>query len=231
MSDHVLPRRLNAYLEFARAHPELFDAPVGELRILLDPAEIRGVERTVARSLARRGLPASQAQVGIVFEDPWFFILRDAVEFPDGSRRTHTRTFNRVGNGSAVLPVLEGRIVLVRQFRHPPRRWLLEIPRGAIEPGQTPEDAARAELREEAGGEVLRLVPLGFVYGSTHLYHNGAHLFYAELESVGAPQLSEGITAVEQVSVVRFEELLRGGELLDAITLAAFAHARVRGLV
>lgn len=223
--------RISEYLDFARERPELFDSPPGAVRILLDPEQIREVEAMVSRRLAAQGLPVEGARVGIVFRDPWFYVVRDAVEFPDGSRRTHARSINRTGNGAAVLPVLGGRIVLTRQFRHAVRRWMLEIPRGAIEPGQSPEDAARAEVAEEIGGEIAAIVPMCFVHGSTNLYFNGAHLFFAQIDRVGEPQISEGIVSIVQLSVSEFESLLLGGQITDSFTIAAYAHARLRGLV
>jgi ADP-ribose pyrophosphatase len=201
------------------------------VRILLEPAQIAAVEDAVARQLRERGLPAEGAAVGIVVDDPWIQVLRDAVEFPDGARRTHTRTLNRLGHGVAALPVLDGRIVLARHFRHAVRRWLLEIPRGAIEPGQTAEGTALAELQEEIGARVRRIEPLGFAFGTTNQQANGARLFYAELEEIGAPQIGEGIGAVETFTVAEFEALLLGGEILDAFTVAAYTHARLRGLL
>jgi ADP-ribose pyrophosphatase len=72
-----------------------------------------------------------------------------------------------------------------------------KIPRGAIEPDQSPEQTARGEIEEEIGGRVRSLAGLGFLHGTTNLYASGAHLFFAEIESVGAPQIGEGITAVE----------------------------------
>jgi ADP-ribose pyrophosphatase len=223
--------RIDAYRELAASRPELFETAPGGVRILLDPGEIAQVEDAVGRDLEARGVSAQGAAVGIALSDPWFFVLRDAVEFPDGSRRTHARAVNRLGHGVAALPLLDGRIVLARHFRHAARRWLLEIPRGAIEPGQSAEDTARAEIEEEIGGRVRALTPLGFLYGTSNLSANGAHLYLAQLDSAGAPQLSEGIAAVETFTVAEFEELLLRGEILDSFTVAAYTHARLRGLL
>lgn len=231
MTEDKLPPMIAAYLAFARQRPDLFETPPGGVRILLDPAEIAAVQAEIRRGLRARGMPESGADVGIVLEDPWYRILRDAVEFPDGSRRLHTRIINYAGDGVAVLPLFDGRIVVTRQFRHAPRRFLLEIPRGAIEPGHSIEDTARNEVREEIGGELTELVRLGFLYGSSNVYYSGAHLCFARLSKIGAPQLHEGIVAVEQYSVTEFEKLLVDGELLDSFTVAAYAHARARGLV
>jgi ADP-ribose diphosphatase len=223
--------RIAEYLDFAESRPDLFANPEGGVRILRDPIEIASVEQAVARNLAKQGLPAEWATVGLVFQDPWIFVLRDAVEFPNGSRRTHARVVNRIGQGAGALPVLNGRIVLLRHFRHAVRQWSLEIPRGGIEPGTTAEDTARREIAEETGASVGRLVSLGFLHGSTNLYGSGAHLFYAEVESVGSPQVEEGITAIEQLTPSEFETRLLAGEIRDSFTVAAFLHARLRGLI
>jgi ADP-ribose pyrophosphatase len=231
MSDTSFATRLKIYLEFAQSRPELFVNPPGGMRIVLDPAEIAAVEHAVGRDLEARGLPSEGANVGILLRDPWFYAIRDAVEFPDGARRMHARIINRYDNGAAILPLLDGRIVLVRHFRHPLRRAILEIPRGAIEPGCSPEDTARAEIHEEIGGIVRRVEAMGFLYGNSNLYGSGAHLFFAELESVGAPQIGEGIIAIERYTVKEFEDLMLRGEILDSFTVGAYAHARLRGFI
>ena len=66
-----------------------------------------------------------------------------------------------------VLPRLaDGGVVLVRQYRYPTRGWLWELVAGSIEPGETPRQCARRELREETGyrGRTFRL--LGNFYSS-----------------------------------------------------------------
>lgn len=223
--------RIAEYLDFARQRPDLFGPPDGAVKILLDPADIRRVETEAAAKLRRRGLPESGAEIGVVTHDPYMWFIRDAVEFPDGAQRPHTRAINRIGNGAAALPVFDGKIVLTRQFRHAIRRWSLEIPRGAIELGETPVQAAAAEVEEEVGGDIRELIELGFIHGSTNLYANGAHTFFARLNRVGAPQISEAITSVEQVTVAEFERLVMASEITDSFTVATFGHARLRGLI
>ena len=216
------------YLDLAKARPDLFLTPGPGVRVLLDPADIAAVEQRCGQVYRDRGETPEAAQVGLLVKDPWVYVLRDAVEFPDGHRATYTRVVNRYENGAAALPLYQGKIVLIRHFRHPLRKSILEIPRGAIEVGDTPEEAVKRELMEEIGAQAVRVEPLGFLYGSTSLYGSGSHLFFAEIENVGCPQIAEGVQAIEHYTVDEFEALLVEGQILDSFTVAAFAHSRLR---
>ena len=232
MSQDEIPPRWVDYLALAHDRPELFKSPAeGGIKILWDPRDVQAIERDMARSLQERGLPESGAQVGVVSRDPYFYVVRDAVEFPDGGRRTYTRVIHAGKGGAAVLPVIDDRILLIRLFRHAPRAWIWEIPRGGIEPDQTPEDAARAEVREEIGGEIADIVPLGPFLALSNLQSNRAHLFWARLSRFGQPQQEEAISAIDLLTVREFETRLLSGEILDSFTIAAFTQARLRGLI
>jgi ADP-ribose pyrophosphatase len=67
--------------------------------------------------------------------------------------------------GVAVLPILAGRVGLVRVVRHALRRAIWEVPNGFVEPGEHPRSAARRELLEETGltCAARNLVALGAV--------------------------------------------------------------------
>ncbi len=232
MSEPDLPARWTDYFALARERPELFVQPgAGGVKILMDLADMRAVEEDMARSLSARGLPADAGTVGIVAHDPYVYFVRDAVEFPDGSRRTYARVIYRSPGGAVVVPVLDGRIVLIRQFRHAPRRWMLEVPRGGIEPGHTPEEAARAEIREEIGGEIAELIPVGQLYALTNLQANCGYVFVARLKSIGQPQHADAISGIELVTPQEFEAKVVAGDILCTITITAFTQARLRGLV
>ena len=66
----------------------------------------------------------------------------------------------------AIVPVLADNetVVLVRQWRTPAGKPLLEIPAGGLEPGEDPETCARRELTEEIGQTAQQLVPLYTAY-------------------------------------------------------------------
>lgn len=83
--------------------------------------------------------------------------------------------------GVAVLPVCDGRIVLLRSYRHPVGASVLELARGFIDAGETPAEAALRELREETGLACPpdRLVPLGFCAPEAGVLRGRVALFAA----------------------------------------------------
>lgn len=78
-----------------------------------------------------------------------------------------------------VVPVtLAGEIVLVRQYRHPSRAWLWEVPAGGVI-ATTPEAAARQELAEEIGGTAAELARVGEFRSSTGHLRQRNHVYLA----------------------------------------------------
>jgi ADP-ribose diphosphatase len=114
----------------------------------------------------------------------------------------------------------EGRVPLVRQYRHAVKEYLLELPAGGLEPGELPQEAARRELREEVGVEAGTWRQLGYFFSSPGFANEKLHVFLAEdLRSAPAEPDDD-----EEIAVVRcrLSELYDRPELIqDAKSLAA----------
>ncbi|MGC9131712.1 MAG: NUDIX hydrolase, partial [Pyrobaculum sp.] len=74
--------------------------------------------------------------------------------------RARKFTLVRRAREVGVLAVVDGKAVLVRQFRPALRSWTLEIPAGTLDGGESPEEAAVREMVEETGNLPVRLDPL-----------------------------------------------------------------------
>ena len=124
-----------------------------------------------------------------------------------------------------IAPVLDdGRLLLVRQYRHPVGEWLVEVPAGRLERTDTDRlEAAQRELEEETGHRAGRWEEALSFYVAPGFCSERMTLFVArELEAVaggGLPQDDD-----EEVDVVRMrpEEVLAQCE--DAKTLVAVQH-------
>jgi len=224
----------NPYHALMVARPDLFVNPSPDgILILLDSPSIAAAEKAVLPRVQKRGYGAEAARVGVVYADPYLTILRDAVRFPDGALGTYIRLIREPGGvqSVAMLPVWNDKILLLRHFRHASRDWRLEIPRGFGEDGQSSEENARRELMEEINATPRELIALGSLEADSGLSGDVTDLFLAFLDGYGAGEAAEAISDVLPVSIEELERLIADGRIIDGYTIAAFARARLRGLV
>jgi ADP-ribose pyrophosphatase len=190
-----------------KARPNLFENPThGGIKILKEIEEIHEAEIEEAKKLAARNLPIEYALVGIVYQDQYLYIVRDAVVFSgDGeySNQIKKGMFIRIiepilkgMSGVIVLPVYQEHILLFRQFRHATRTWHIEILRGFAINTCSGEENARKALYEEIGGIASRLVSLGQLHPNTGMTSEIDELFFAEVESYADAEIGEAITDI-----------------------------------
>lgn len=228
------------YSQIKEKWPELFvNRPDASYKILDSPELVAEAESAEEERLRGRGMPISWSPTGVVYEDPYLIVLRDAVRRPDGSLGTYVRTMPASGfAGVAVLPLCEGKIVLLRHFRHATRSWHLEIPRGYGEVGVSATGQAAQELREEIEADIASLVHLGPFHSNTGTATDLVELFLAEISTPGAPQTAEGISGIEFRTPYQVAQLIRGDAgtgplalITDSFTIGAFTRAWLRGLL
>lgn len=123
--------------------------------------------------------------------------------------------------GAVVVVALDeaDRVYLVRQYRHPPRRYLLELPAGGLEVDEDPLTAAQRELREEVGLEAREWTSLGSFFSSPGFANELMHAFLARDLVTTERDLDDD----EDIVVVRrplSEVLSHPEETADAKTLA-----------
>ncbi|MFO8143165.1 MAG: NUDIX hydrolase [Dehalococcoidales bacterium] len=121
----------------------------------------------------------------------------------------------------AIVAVDREDVLMVRQFREPVERELLEIPAGGIEPGESPEFTVDREMREETGYRPQKLTRLGGFYsvpgyGTEYLY-----LFLAT-DLTPAPLVAEDTASISVVRlpVKRILQSIASGEICDAKSIA-----------
>jgi ADP-ribose pyrophosphatase len=145
----------------------------------------------------------------------------DDVEEPGGGRGR--REVVRQPGSVAALPVdRDGRVVLVRQYRYAVDARVFELPAGRRDPGETPEEGARRELKEEVGLRAASLEPLLVFWTTPGFCDEVMHLFRATgLEPV--PPRPEADERIEQAtfSLEEAMAMVARGEIREGKTLIA----------
>ena len=154
-------------------------------------------------------------------------------EAPDGSR--FTRDLVRHRGAVGVVPLDGDEVVLVRQYRAPVDREVLEIPAGIRDvDGEDPEDTARRELVEEAGLEAGSVRYLTRYLTGAGFTDEELWLYVAEdLTEVprAADGIEEGAMTIERMPLVEAVAATADGRIVDAKTvIALLLVGRDRGL-
>ncbi|MBI4571058.1 MAG: NUDIX hydrolase [Chloroflexi bacterium] len=124
--------------------------------------------------------------------------------------------------GVTIVPVdADGLLLMVRQYRHPCARPLLELPAGTLDPPEAPEACAERELQEETGYRPRRLERLGGFFTAPGYCNEYLHVFLATELEEGTLEGDEEAIAVERVSLDEALRLAATGGIEDAKTLAA----------
>ncbi|NLT67559.1 MAG: NUDIX hydrolase [Acidobacteria bacterium] len=123
--------------------------------------------------------------------------------------------------GVTAVPVLDdGRIILIRQFRYPLGRFILELPAGKLDSGQPPLETMARELEEEIGYRAGILTHETTFYTTPGISNEAIHFFIARDLAGCGQALEEGEhISVEAYSLQECLEKIRTGEICDGKTI------------
>ena len=154
-------------------------------------------------------------------------LVVDHARLPDGTVAIRGVVYHPGGVGVLALDD-NGNVPLVKQFRYPLQKLLLEIPAGKLEPGEDHALAARRELSEETGFEADEMTYLGYTLASPGFCDEALHMYLAR----GLRRTGQHLDEDEFLDVVSvpFDELVRqvmDGTITDAKTVAITLKTKV----
>ena len=163
-----------------------------------------------------------------IFEGNIIDVAVDEVRLPDGSTATRELVFHP--GAVAIIPITaDNKMVLVKQFRKPLEKIVLEIPAGKIDPGEQdrPIETARRELEEETAYQAKVLEPVTAMYVSPGFANELLHIFYAEdLIKVDnpLPQDEDEVLELYELTLQEAKQEIANGLICDAKTLYAVQY-------
>jgi ADP-ribose pyrophosphatase len=160
----------------------------------------------------------------VIYTGPVFGIRRDEVIEPSGVRTT--REMITHPGSVVVLPVLpDGRIVMIRQYRHAAKQYLWELVAGRIDEGEAPRKAAARELMEETGYRAKKFTIFLDVFPTPGFLEERMYILLAQGLTAGEahPEEDEKIT-LKPYTRKDLEQMMRTGKLRDAKSIAGLLY-------
>jgi len=160
-----------------------------------------------------------------VFHERYVRVVKDVLRFQDRKTDFVYLADDFPGTAATLAVTGDGKVVLVEQYRYPIGRYILNLPGGILEPGESPVQGAARELREETGYTASTLVPLGSFFPLPGMHSRRAHIFFATGLTPGKPdrENSEDIRVVTRSFREIVTDLATGtpdGEVVYAVFTA-----------
>ncbi len=155
---------------------------------------------------------------------PIFYVTQDVALDPEGFEIK--RAIVQHGGSAVVMPVDDRRrVLLVKQYRLPARRYMWELPAGRVDEGETPLQAARRELKEETGYRARKLQKLAEFYASPGFLAEKMTIYLAQGLTAGkATPMEDERIEMQWYSATEVDKLIQTGKILDAKTMIGFFH-------
>jgi 8-oxo-dGTP pyrophosphatase MutT (NUDIX family) len=158
-----------------------------------------------------------------VYRNHWMRVREDEILRSNGEKGIYGVVDKE--DGAIILPIDQGRVWLVEQFRYTIQERALELPQGGWEMEvENPEELARGELREELGLNAAEMTKLGTLWIAYGFLRQKQHVYLASglTEVEKEPDPEEHDLVVHSVSIAEFEQMMLDGVIRDNCTLAAW---------
>ncbi len=170
---------------------------------------------------------------GVIYESQYNRLIVDPIISSKGSKKPfypYERVVPSDGTGVVMVTMHNDKFVLLRQFRHAPRKEQYCFPRGYGEKNISPQQNAVKELCEEIGATISEQpVFIGNISPDSGLTSSCVSVYYIEIDSFSMKEKNEGILDIIEVTEEEFETMInhRNGNnknvyFDDGFTLAAY---------
>lgn len=164
-----------------------------------------------------------------IFKGKIIDLVVKEVELPDGKKSKREIVYHP-GAVAIIAITAEKKLVLIKQFRKPLEKTIVEIPAGKLEKGEDPLQCAKRELEEETGYKSEELSFVTSFYTSPGFADELVHIYFTDKFEVGKinPDEDEFLDVIE-VSLQEAEKLIETQSIHDAKTVFAVQYLKLNG--
>lgn len=160
-----------------------------------------------------------------IFEGVVFDITCHEIEYNSGNKGIREVI---VHNGGSVVVAQKDdkKIILVKQFRYPFKKFMYELPAGKLEKNEDPLLCAKRELIEETGFRAEKISKLGAICTTPGFCTEILHIYYAENLTKGEHAREEGEYGMEtyEFTLEEIQKMISAGEITDAKTICGINY-------
>lgn len=136
------------------------------------------------------------------------------------------------GGASIALKDSDGKFFMVKQFRYPHAKDLLEFCAGKIEPNENPDETIRREVQEELGYTAKNIINFGYIIPTCAYSSEKIYLYYGEVDQKVKQHFDEDeYMTIHKYSYEEIEEMIKNKEITDSKTIAIMYHIKLNNLV
>lgn len=169
----------------------------------------------------------------VVYKNRWMTVREDKIRRASGAEGIYGVIEKH--DFVSILPIENGHIHLVEQYRYPVKQRYWEIPQGSWEsdPNADPLKVAAGELREETGLIANKFTYVGHMFQAYGRSNQGYHVYLATDFTATQQELDseeEGLIT-KAVSLEEFDSMIVNGVIKDANTVSAYGLARLKNMI
>jgi len=163
----------------------------------------------------------------LLYKGKVFDHLVDEIEYQSGNKSVREVAVH--AGGAVVIPIKDnGKIILVKQFRYPIQKTLIEFPAGKLDKNEDPLVCAVRELEEETGYTAKQIKKLGEIFTAPGYCTEILHIYSASGLITGKHSREEGEAGMEilELTLAEIEAMILSGEINDGKTIVGIYYLK-----
>lgn len=169
----------------------------------------------------------------IVYQNKWMTVREDEVEFQNKQKGIYSVV--DTNDFAMIAPFDKGIFTLVKLYRYPTKQIGWEFPAGSVEKkeGESKEEAAKRELKEETGLTAGTIKQIGFIHSANGFCSNGGYIFLATNLKKEAQHLDSAELGMKlgYFSQKELEEMIIKGEITDSPTISTYGLLKIKKII